>query len=785
MTVESGSNRRKFDLASYPVIFFVFGTPLIVLLVLAALGILSESSIDLVCAASGFFVGLIYFPTLIITTLRRNSPAKRRIMVNIGILGVSLWVIGFVFIQLRLPGRVIPIFFGAFFFILNFLPGWWAARRGSIRGAGRILLLSVCLFFGTLMFYALARTMQYPFRDGAGLVALGIFVGVLVPAVIACYVKKCLFSFSFSEAFVFLFLAGHILANLQVSKIRDDRFSRTTENQERVEKSIDLYWTKSKFLYEAFDRLPKDDINSGEIFAKCNELKEVSDSLYFYIHHVKTHLVSSIDQIPWNKADTTNFSGIINKTERDRTTFILLGTLDGQLNNGKYSAVNLRKRLTEYSMAVNNLLPEESRLFFSQNSPIRFSDSNEFIDGIRQTWETVNFLHNTLATVYTHLTSLQADVRYVEMIAVGELFNFASGKSKKNVAAQLAELAMKFENEKKEKQISILQKDRQLHEERMKAKDLALSQKEKILLYFVVASAVFLLLVVMVIRANMLRRKANLLLQQQKDEISRQKSALEVQKQLVEEKQNEILDSIRYAKRLQQAILPPAEFLDRHIPENFILYLPKDVVAGDFYWAETRNGLFYFAVADSTGHGVPGAMVSVVCSNALNRAVKEFGRTEPGQILDKTRELILETFEKSNSAVNDGMDISLICLNRSRNELSWSGANNSLWYIEDGQLIEIVADKQPVGRSYNSSPFSTHRIGIQPGTVLYLITDGFADQFGGPKGKKFKYRQLQEILVAIHRKPPEEQLELLKEQFSKWRGSLEQVDDVTIAGIRT
>jgi len=204
--------------------------------------------------------------------------------------------------------------------------------------------------------------------------------------------------------------------------------------------------------------------------------------------------------------------------------------------------------------------------------------------------------------------------------------------------------------------------------------------------------------------------------QKQKIIIEHQKGEVEVQKKIVDDKQKEIVDSISYAKRLQDAILPPNEFVNLHIANNFIYYRPKDIVAGDFYWAEKVGEIFFIAAADSTGHGVPGAMVSVVCSNALNRTIKEFKLTETGKILDKTRELVLETFEKSSSDVKDGMDISLLCIDSNNKNIFWSGANNPLWYIHDNELKEIKADKQPIGKSDYPKPFKILHI-------TYLLMD--------------------------------------------------------------
>lgn len=263
-----------------------------------------------------------------------------------------------------------------------------------------------------------------------------------------------------------------------------------------------------------------------------------------------------------------------------------------------------------------------------------------------------------------------------------------------------------------------------------------------------------------------------------------QKKEIEAQKHLVDEKQKEIVDSITYAKRLQDAILPPPRMLAEALPGHFILYLPKDIVAGDFYWLEKRGDYIFIAAADSTGHGVPGAMVSVVCSNALSRCVKEFGLSDTGAILDKARELVLDTFSKSESEIKDGMDISLCRIRIGTGELQWSGANNPLWHISNGVLQSIKPDKQPVGHTEAPTPFTTHTLSLPKDSMLYLFTDGFADQFGGKEGKKFKYRRLEESLLAMWSNPLAEQRLELTAIFDNWKGPLEQVDDVCVIGIR-
>ena len=259
---------------------------------------------------------------------------------------------------------------------------------------------------------------------------------------------------------------------------------------------------------------------------------------------------------------------------------------------------------------------------------------------------------------------------------------------------------------------------------------------------------------------------------------------LEAQKRTIEMHRKDIIDSINYAKRIQDAILPPLDFIEDKLPNSFILYKPKDIVAGDFYWMELQNDIIFIAVADCTGHGVPGAMVSLVCCNALKRAVKEFGLTNTGKILDKVTELVIETFENSQSGINDGMDISLLAYDTVKKEINWSGANNPLWYIQDEQLIKTKADKQPIGKYVTQKPFTQHTIPYKDNTLLYLFTDGLPDQFGGPEDKKFMTKRLEEVILKNSHLAMPEQKEKIENAFNDWKGSSEQIDDVCVIGLR-
>ena len=268
----------------------------------------------------------------------------------------------------------------------------------------------------------------------------------------------------------------------------------------------------------------------------------------------------------------------------------------------------------------------------------------------------------------------------------------------------------------------------------------------------------------------------------QKAVIEEQKEEVELAHNELEEKNKEITDSIQYAKRIQNAILPQAMVVKKYLQESFILYKPKDIVAGDFYWLEPSKNKVLFAAADCTGHGVPGAMVSVVCNNGLNRSVREYGLTDPGEILNKTREIVVKEFEKSEEEVKDGMDIALCSIEG--NTLEYAGAHNPLWIIRNGELLETKANKQPIGQFDNPEPYTTHTLELQKGDSIYIFSDGYVDQFGGEKGKKLKTANFKKLLLSIQKENMSTQKHLIDEAFENWKGNLEQLDDVCVIGVR-
>lgn len=259
---------------------------------------------------------------------------------------------------------------------------------------------------------------------------------------------------------------------------------------------------------------------------------------------------------------------------------------------------------------------------------------------------------------------------------------------------------------------------------------------------------------------------------------------IDEQRKQLEKRNLEILDSITYAKRIQTGLLPSQRLIESLLSESFVLYVPKHIVSGDFYYLGSEHGQIIIAVGDCTGHGVPGAFVSGICLGALQRTIKGFGKTKPSEILDRLNEIVSEMFSSSEMDIRDGMDISICSIDLQGKILQYAGANNSLFYIRDGVINEVKADRQPISKNSEVRPFNNHEIEIQEGDCIYMLSDGFIDQFGGPKRKKFMLSRLKQLLVDIHQKPMTAQKFLLEEVLDNWKEGTDQVDDICVFGAR-
>ena len=340
-----------------------------------------------------------------------------------------------------------------------------------------------------------------------------------------------------------------------------------------------------------------------------------------------------------------------------------------------------------------------------------------------------------------------------------------------SIIKQQAQLEINFKNSYQEKQDSLLrfamqkQKDSE-HE--------AALQKQKMFAAVGIGGLLIVLVIAIMVYRSYKKEK-------------RSSEIINQQKQIVDIKNKEILDSINYAKKIQQAIIPSITEVKNVFPNSFVLLLPKDIVSGDFYWVTKTGQQAFFAVADCTGHGVPGGFMSMLGTALLNEIINEKNIYEPADILDMLKLKIIMALRQSENAneSKDGMDIALIQINLNTQELTFAGANNSLYLLRDKKLREFKGDKFPIGFvGKNDKQFTQQKIKLEPNDLLYMFTDGYPDQFGGPQGKKFKYKPLEEILMNIAQRPMDEQRHTLLNKHEQWKGSLEQVDDICVTGIR-
>ncbi|MEZ4722175.1 MAG: SpoIIE family protein phosphatase [Flavobacteriales bacterium] len=554
----------------------------------------------------------------------------------------------------------------------------------------------------------------------------------------------------------YLYMGGQVSARMLDSY--DLALTKQVQLFEKSEK-------KANKLMESISLLNVDSINhkSSQLHARTNEIIQSIDTLTNF-------LIAQSDGISIEKADSLWFGHIQNRDKFDIPTQLLMFEGRGE---------QLRKTLNEYSEWSKKLFDPEVRLLLEEELSIDTKDRYDEWNEENITWERYMFDHVPLSVVIGSMLTVRHEVIQVEIAALEEMLNAAASEKPDNFAAILAEVNSKYEAEARQLEIAELEKQKELSDESVKSKQEEVDAIASTMLWMGLGIFIFIVMLFYVIRSNIARKRLN-------KEITQQKIEIEHQKELVEEKNREVTESITYAKRIQEAILPPRKLVKEYLSNSFVLYKPKDIVAGDFYWMQPFGDWVFFAAADCTGHGVPGAMVSVICNNGLNRSVREFGLRDPAQILDKTRDLVMQEFEKSEEDVKDGMDIALCALNTDTNELHYAGAQNPLWIVRSGasEVEEIKGDKQPIGRYAEPRPFTTHHVKLEKGDTIYVFSDGYADQFGGVKGKKFKYASFKELLVSIQEKPMEAQREIINSRFEEWRGELEQIDDVCVIGVR-
>lgn len=412
----------------------------------------------------------------------------------------------------------------------------------------------------------------------------------------------------------------------------------------------------------------------------------------------------------------------------------------------------------------------------------KYKEADELFTKALTIYEQINnknlmiIVYETMAANYTYLDDLESAYNAISMAKL-----YTDSVYTSEMSAQTSELETKYDTEKKEVENELLK-------QKNENQQLSINRQRMVSYFIVTALILVTALAFFIFKGFKQKKKANLL--------------LEEKSKIIEDKNKDITDSINYAKRIQEAILPEENLLLAHY-ESFIYYQPKDIVSGDFYWIKEIGNKFYFSVVDCTGHGVPGAFMSIIGFNALNRIVEDLQLSETGLILDKLNELVLHSIrqqDKDGSSIRDGMDISLCCIDKANKTIEFSGANNPLYILRSTaistenlpitltennyNLIEIKADKMAIGGVENTKKYRTHFLQLQKGDAVYLFSDGYADQFGGPKSKKFMYKKFKELLASVQEQSMDEQKNKLHKTITDWRGNLDQIDDICIMGVR-
>jgi serine phosphatase RsbU (regulator of sigma subunit) len=395
----------------------------------------------------------------------------------------------------------------------------------------------------------------------------------------------------------------------------------------------------------------------------------------------------------------------------------------------------------------------------------------------------------TLYRIYKVTGNYKKSLEFAELFIITKDSIFSEEKTN-----ALAEMGAKYETEKKQLKIAKLQKQKELDDITIET---SLDKNQK--LQIIIISFIFFFLIVVVFSITLFKmfrqkRKANLILaaknfeiQQKNEEISFQHDFVNKQKEHIEIIHKKVTDSINYAKRIQEAVFPTRDAANNIFGEHFILFKPKDIVSGDFYWGTRINQWLIVTVADCTGHGVPGAFMSMLGISFLNEIVRKKEITKASTVLDNLRLSIIEALQQKGyyGEQQDGMDIVFCAINLNTLEMQIAGANNPLIIVKyNKEILEIEPDKQPISIYENMKPFTNHQIQFNKGDCIYLTSDGYQDQFGGKENKKFKAKQLKDLFVNISEKTMNEQNEILDKTFEHWKDKHEQVDDVTILGLK-
>jgi serine phosphatase RsbU (regulator of sigma subunit) len=566
------------------------------------------------------------------------------------------------------------------------------------------------------------------------------------------------------------------------------------------------YYQKS-YIYKKDDD-PSKFLTLNNIALVYTKLKQPQEALATYNKILKDKLLNKTDSI--GQATVLQNIGVLyielgNYQEAEKYLVKAISVIDNRIDIKLMAMINLGKcyiYLKEYDKAKAVL--RKGVPFFSESgnkralsmakgylalAMIKTGEADRALELAKEAYQISEEFHvlegmeqnaNVVSQAYQLKGDFKNALRFYKIHM--KLHDSLVSEKTKN---QLMELNVKFESKQKDLELLRSQDLVNRKEILIQKQTVESQQRARTLMLISVFGGILFLITIYIFRAYRQKQKANEIISAQKKEVELQKAIIEEQKSVVEESKKEIIDSIHYARRIQSALLAHNDFLKSHLPDHFVLFKPKDIVSGDFYWATSVNSddgnRFYIAVCDSTGHGVPGAFMSLLSISYLSEAINEKNIEAPGDVFNYVRTRLTESVSRDGQ--QDGFDGILLCFNKKGNSISYAAANNAPVIIHQNNINHLPYSKMPVGTSVRNDSFETFSINYQKGDVLYLYTDGYADQFGGERGKKFMYKKLDQLLLDIHKDNLSEQKNCLLSTFDTWKGNLEQVDDVCVIGI--
>jgi len=712
----------------------------------------------------------------------------------LGIISMATFILGLVFKYLNLPGGGILVCAPLLTFVLGYLPVNYILQRGIARSLpGRIFLLLKLMAYALVMLGAVFMIMHW--MGGEAFLAMGMIL-VLPLIGLNYYLRSRNFKrpqTGFNELVIGV-LALSVFFYVNRPKASKYALERTRTMLMQKESRIAGLEQANRVIYESIDSLNL--VRDLVLKTGLMEVREVTGKMLGTYESIADAFVDYCNR-QYPDPDST-----IKGINPSALTSFDLGT-DFFITAG--NATRLRKAILEYWERVDEIADHLHLSYKLIGMGLDVGDVED-VYGHISSWEDYYFADHRVNVIYSYLLEIKQMVLQTEGVLLNGLINQVDLSAEtmllQEIAAREAARAMDL----KENEIIRMQQQQELQDMQLRQSESQLQQRNTIIVSAFAGIGLVLSLLIISTRAFYLKRRDNRnlarqqleissmneALEQRNEEIMAQRDEIEAQRDMVY-KQNELLkktnteisSSIDYAKRLQTSILPSPGLLNTRIADHFVLFIPKHRVSGDFYWWTQIEDQVVVTAADCTGHGVPGAFMSMLGVSMLREIVSKEYISHPGVILRRLRKEVMYALKQTGEfgEQKDGMDMALVSINVETLECQYAGANNPLYLVRDGELTEYKADRMPIAIHQNMAKFTTRDIQLKRGDHLYLFSDGYVDQFGGPDDKKFKYVAFRQMLVDHAGLPMKKQREVLERAHLDWRGDREQVDDIVVLGL--